>query len=144
METTKVVLDVGSCPFATGSPTSTGEGTYLEEIAASKKGCTLMKQEKQLSSQEILPIIEEAELEKVTGGGPGSPLLGGKNVSHLSDMAHPKSTDEGVYFPPDLYQIRLQTQRSCFLMLSQVQTLALLMIKSSRQRRLQTMRHLMA
>jgi len=53
--------------------------------------------------------IEAQELEAVTGGGdtPLSPLLGGKNIPHLSDMAHPQSSAKGAYFPPDVYQEKI-------------------------------------
>jgi hypothetical protein len=65
-----------------------------------------MKQEKQLSSQEALPVMEEEDLQKVTGGvGLHTPLLGGQ--PHRSDMAHPKSLEHGNYLPPDQYMVKV-------------------------------------
>jgi hypothetical protein len=80
----------------------------LEELTASKKGFPLMKQEKQLSSQDVLPVIEEADLDKVMGGtGPSTPLLGG--APHLSSD---NSTDKGSYFPPDVYQTKIEQAKA--------------------------------
>jgi hypothetical protein len=80
-----------------------------------------MSKQKNQQDGELLPQgefqeIEAQELEAVTGRGdtPSSPLLGGKNIPHLSDMAHRLSSAKGAYFPPDVYQEKIAQAKALF------------------------------